>query len=153
VAVHIGFSAPQFFAGILSRFPKLLHLELVYHQYESLNQVFALLRHCPALISLRMRRIGWLFSSEPIDAPSRSIRTLQIWHFSKMDILDIFLRIPEPNYTTVSLIGGVPLEYAPVVQRFLHALGPVLEDLIIGSGLKRNGEVLPSSVHYSGSFL
>ncbi|KAJ7205641.1 hypothetical protein C8J57DRAFT_1405327 [Mycena rebaudengoi] len=90
VAVHIGFgtpSTPHFFAGILSRFPKLSHLELAYHPYESLNQVFALLRHCPTSISLRM--------------PS-------FWHHAdpghNTQLCSIHLQLQKPNAPTLTLV-------------------------------------------------
>ncbi|KAJ7205646.1 hypothetical protein C8J57DRAFT_1734593 [Mycena rebaudengoi] len=129
-----------FLADLLPRFPRLAHLELQLNIYDSVGKLLEILDGCQMLTSLRIERLHLRrrLASETgptIYAHSRSIRTLQVWDCLHMDILDIFFRDggrENPNCTTASFIGVLTPKHAQSVRRFLHNLGPILENLTLG---------------------
>ncbi|KAJ7275722.1 hypothetical protein C8J57DRAFT_1311527 [Mycena rebaudengoi] len=121
-----------FLVDLPPRFPQLSRLELANTTLNSLGHLCTILDGCEALTSLRMERVDWLFSSEPITyTRSPYIQTIQLCEICEMSILDIFVGDhKDANCRTLSITRVKP-HHMPSILHFLQALGPVLEDLTL----------------------
>jgi hypothetical protein len=118
---------------LLPRLPALSELALVRIAFDSVRQVFSMLKMCPLLTSLAVVSVSW----DPLSAPivyshASSIRRLRLSACPRVEFLDIFAASNVNLACRTVEIEGIEREEIGSIGRFLNSIAGSLQHLTVG---------------------